>query len=148
VIRRTRGEYGFTLLEVLVTLTVLAIGTALTLSLISGALGNIRKVQQRARTIQHAETVLELTLLDESILRPTSLTGDFEDGTRWAVRVEEMVMPPPPNQNPLQQIMLPVKLLSFSVEVFAPESMAPDFKLQTLKVVNVPQEERLIGMPR
>jgi prepilin-type N-terminal cleavage/methylation domain-containing protein len=147
MIRRT-GECGFTLLEVLVTLTVLAIGTALTLSLISGALGNIRKVQLRARTIQHAETVMELTLLDESIVRPTSLSGDFEDGTRWSVRVDEVVVPPRPDSNPLQQIPMPVRLLSYSVEVFAPESSAADFRLQTMKVVNVPQEERLNRMPQ
>ncbi|MBP1602064.1 MAG: hypothetical protein H6Q06_2215, partial [Acidobacteria bacterium] len=55
------GEGGFTLLEVLVTLAILAVGVTLTLSLISGALANIRKVQIRARTIQHAETVMELT---------------------------------------------------------------------------------------
>jgi prepilin-type N-terminal cleavage/methylation domain-containing protein len=134
-------ESGFTLLEVLVALTVLAVGVALTLSLISGSLGNIRKVQLRARTIQHAETVMELTLLDESIVRPTTLTGDFADGTRWSVRIDEVVMPPPPTENPLQQGELPVKLFSYAVEVFAPESSAPDFRLETMKIVNVQQQQ-------
>ena len=75
--RRSIRESGFTLLEVLITLAILAVGVTLTLSLISGALANIRKVQVRARTIQHAETVMELTLLDDSISRPTTLNGDF-----------------------------------------------------------------------
>ncbi len=137
--QRGRSSAGFTLLEVLVTLSILSIGTALAMSLISGALGNIRKVQLRTRTIQHAETVMEMTLLDDSIVRPTTLTGDFEDGTRWAVHVDEVVVPPPPNQTTLQtqQFQMPMKMFSYAVEVFAPESVAPDFRLHTLKLVNV-----------
>ncbi len=143
---RTADCSGFTLLEVLVTLAILAIGTALALSLISSSLGNIRRVQLRTRTIQHAETVLELTLLDDAINRPTTLTGDFEDGTRWAVRVDEVAMPQPPNQNPNQPIEMPVKMFNYSVEVFAPESAAPDFRLQTLKIVN-PQQQQQQQLP-
>lgn len=152
-VRKAAGSSGFTLLEVLVTLAILSIGTALALSLISGALGNIRKVQLRTRTIQHAETVMEMTLLDDSIVRPTTLTGDFEDGTRWAVRVEEVIVPPPANQTTLQtqQFEMPVKIFSYAVEVAAPESTAPDFRLQTLKLVNVQQQaqqQQQLGLPR
>jgi prepilin-type N-terminal cleavage/methylation domain-containing protein len=139
--RKTGCSAGFTLLEVLVTLSIMSIGAALAMSLISGSLGNIRKVQLRTRTIQHAETVMEMTLLDDSIVQPTTLTGDFEDGTRWALRVEEVVPPPPENQTTLQtqQFQMPVKMFSYAVEVFAPESVAADFRLQTLKLVNVQQ---------
>jgi prepilin-type N-terminal cleavage/methylation domain-containing protein len=135
------GSAGFTLLEVLVTLAIMSIGSALAMSLISGALGNIRKVQLRTRTIQHAETVMEMTLLDDSIVQPTTLTGDFEDGTRWALRVDEVVMPPPENQTTLQtqQFQMPIKMFNYTVEVFAPESPVADFRLQTLKLVNVQQ---------
>ncbi len=152
-VRKAAGSSGFTLLEVLVTLAILSIGTALALSLISGALGNIRKVQLRTRTIQHAETVMEMTLLDDSIVRPTTLTGDFEDGTRWAVRVEEVIVPPPANQTTLQtqQFEMPVKIFNYAVEVAAPESTAPDFRLQTLKLVNVQQQaqqQQQLGLPR
>ena len=76
---RQRAQ-GFTLLEVLVSLAVLSVGVALTLSLISGSLGNIRKVQLRTRTIEHAEAVMELALLDDSVRQPTVFSGDFEDG--------------------------------------------------------------------
>jgi len=131
------AERGFTLLEVLVGLSVMALGAALTLSLISSALGNIRKVQVRTRTIQHAETVMELTLLDASIRQPTTLQGDFEDGTRWRLLVDEWD-PPRPLQAQLQQPpRLPVKMLTFSVEVYSPGSSAADFRLQTLKLINV-----------
>ena len=134
---------GFTLLEVLVALSILSIGAAIALSIISGALGNIRKVQLRTRTIQHAETVMELSLLDDGIQQPTILRGDFEDGTRWSVVVEAVVMPRP--QALPQGIELQQKILSYTVEVFAPDSQAPDLRLQTVKVMNTQQDVKPAG---
>ena len=139
---------GFTLLEVMVSLTVLAIGAALALSLISGSLSNIRKVQLRTRTVEHAEAVMELTLLDDSIRKPIAFTGDFEDGTRWSVRVEDYTMP---TADPLQQKLQPgaaaqnmqVKLLSYTVEMFSPDSRGPDYQLQTIKMVKKLPEDQL-----
>jgi general secretion pathway protein I len=136
---KARSQEGFTLLEVLVAIIVLGVGVALTLSLISGALGNIRKVQLRARAVQHAETVMELTLLDDSIKGPTTLRGDFEDGTTWSVVVNEVTPPPPPMQTAGPQVAPPdlgIKILSYAVEVFDPGSQAPGFQLQTAKIVS------------
>jgi prepilin-type N-terminal cleavage/methylation domain-containing protein len=145
-----RSQAGFTLLEVLVALAVLGIGVALTLSLISGSLRNIRKVQVSTRSIQHAETVLEMALLDDSIQKPTSLRGDFEDGTRWTVRIDEYVPPDKamdasqlPDQLPggQQPAALAVRLFSYTVDVMERESQTSDFTLRTLKLVNVTAPE-------
>jgi prepilin-type N-terminal cleavage/methylation domain-containing protein len=144
-----RQTHGFTLLEVLVALTVLAIGSALVLSLISGSLGNIRKVQMRTRSIEHAQEVMETALLDKSIQQPTSFSGSFEDGSQWSVRVEDYEMPVPPEseQRDLPQNM-PVKLLSYTVEMLGPDSRSPDYRLHTLKLVNKPAQNLQIGAPR
>jgi prepilin-type N-terminal cleavage/methylation domain-containing protein len=145
-------ESGFTLLEVLVTLAILAVGSALTLSLISGTLANIRKVQQRTRTIQHAEAVMELALLDDGIRKPTTFRGDFEDGTRWSVQVDEMPAPEQPAAGPLPpnqpQIENPLRLFSYTVDVMSPDARTPDFSLQTLKIVSIQEPEALVRMPR
>ncbi len=125
---------GFTLLEVLVALSVLAIGAAMTLSAISGALGNIRKVQLRTRTIQHAESVMELSLLDDAIRQPTAKRGDFEDGTRWSLEVSAVDTPMPASLP--QGMQFPQKMLFYTVDVYAPDSQVPDLRLQTLKVVS------------
>jgi len=142
--RRLKGDSGFTLLEVLITLAILGVGTALTLSLISGALGNIRKVQLRIRNIHHAETVMELTLLDDSIRGSKVLTGDFEDGTRWTATVSDYEMPRnqllPLSAAPRQE--LPVKMLSYLVEIYTPESSTASFRLHTLKLVGTQPLER------
>jgi prepilin-type N-terminal cleavage/methylation domain-containing protein len=147
----SRLSQGFTLLEVLVALTILAVGSALTLSLISGSLGNIRKVQLRTRTVEHAEAMMELALLDDSIRQPTSRTGDFEDGVRWSLRVEDYAPPISPQlQVQLQgrdlQQNMPVKMLRYTLEMFSPDSRAPDFRLQTLKLLNKRSNESSIGV--
>jgi hypothetical protein len=133
----------------LVALTVLAIGCALTLSLISGTLGGIRKVQMRTRSIEHAQEVMETALLDKAIQQPTSLSGSFEDGSRWSVRVEDYEMPVPPESAPrdLPQNM-PIKLLSYTVEMFGPDSRSPDYRLHTLKLVNKSAQDLQTGGPQ
>ncbi len=140
---RKCGFLGFTLLEVMVALTVLAVGAALTLSLISGSLGNIRKVQLRTRTVEQAQSVMELALLDESVTRPITFNGDFEDGTRWFVRVEEYALPDAQTQlrDQARQNM-PVRLFQYTVEMLSPGSRAPDYRLQTLKLVRAQPEEQ------
>jgi prepilin-type N-terminal cleavage/methylation domain-containing protein len=134
-----KRESGFTLLEVLVTLTILAVGAVLTLSLISASLGNIRKVRLRTRAVEHARQVMELALVDDAIAGPSTLAGDYEDGTRWSVVIGEMQMPVPATvmQN-VQMTQLPFKVLSYAVEVTEPNSTTPVFQLQTLKLVSVP----------
>jgi prepilin-type N-terminal cleavage/methylation domain-containing protein len=141
------GEGGFTLLEVLITLAILSVGVTLTLSLISGALANIRKVQVRARTIQHAETVMELTLLDDSIDRPTTLNGDFADGTRWTIRISDYEIPKMQQMLlPQQQVEMPMKLLAYSLEIMSPGAASPDLRLETLKLVETRQPGAGLGM--
>ncbi|MDM7994303.1 MAG: type II secretion system protein [Acidobacteriota bacterium] len=140
---------GFTLLEVLVALTVLAVGAALTLSLISGSLGNIRKVQLRTRAIEHAQAVMELALLDASIFQPTAYTGHFEDGSHWSVNIEDYEPPVTPGTQPqdLPRLM-PVKLLRYTVEMFNPASRTPDYRLQTLKLIRNRPQARSAELPQ
>lgn len=134
--RRTlRGRAGFTLLEVLIALTILSVGAALAIAAISGALGNIRKVRLRTQLVEHAETVMELALLDDSVKGPTTLHGDFEDGTRWSVVVADHELPSPQALPGALERPLPIKLLSYTVEVFGPGSASADYRLVTLKVV-------------
>ena len=148
---RCRG--GFTLLEVLIALAVLSIGAALTLTLVSGSLRNIRNVQLKNRAIQHAETVLELALLDDSIKKPMKRNGDFPDGTRFVIAVDEYPMPPEqlaqlsPEQ--VQALMnAKIRLFTYTVEVTKPDSDVPDFRLQTRKIVDISEPLQPVGIQR
>ena len=126
---------GFTLLEVLVAMTVLSIGIAFAVSLISSSLGNIRKVEVRTRIVEHANSVMELALLDQEINGATTFDGDFADGTRWIVRIEEYVPDEPALSNEADN--MPVKLLAYTVEMFQPNSNAVEYRLRTLKLVPI-----------
>jgi prepilin-type N-terminal cleavage/methylation domain-containing protein len=146
---RLRTPKGFTLLEVLVALTVLAVGAALTLSLISSSLGNIRKVQLKTRIVEHAEAVMELALLNDANNDPRTFTGDFEDGTRWTVRIDNYEMPVPEGLQPRSSPQnMPVKLLSYTVEMFSPDSGTSDYRLQTLKLVRTTPEDQRMRIQR
>jgi general secretion pathway protein I len=129
---------GFTLLEVLIALAVLAMASTVTLSLITGSLGNIRKVQQKTRSIEHAEERMESALVDSTILQPTSFSGTFQDGTSWVVRVEDYTELDKQTQSTTATMSAGIpKLLAFTVETTGPESVKPDCRLQTLKLVKV-----------
>ena len=67
-----KGASGFTLLEVLVSLVILAIGATAVLTAISGSLRNVRKVQIRTRVIEYAENVTGVVL---SALYPCIIPG-------------------------------------------------------------------------
>jgi prepilin-type N-terminal cleavage/methylation domain-containing protein len=137
--KRNLQASGFTLLEVLVAITVLAVGSALAMSLMTGSMGNLRKVQLRTKIIEHAESVMETTLLDDTILRPTVLNGDFEDGTRWTVSVEEYV-PQLPSQLQSRDVLQNnrCQLLQYTVDTFSPDARVANYRLQTLKLTKVP----------
>jgi general secretion pathway protein I len=136
--KNMENHAGFTLLEVIVALAILSLGVTLTLSLISGSLRNIRNTQLRARVVQHAETVMEIVLLDDTIREATTVPGDFQDGTRWLAKVEEYQQQEPVSQTLTPQAAaLPLRLFSYTVEVSNPGSNTADFTLRTLKLVNI-----------
>jgi prepilin-type N-terminal cleavage/methylation domain-containing protein len=136
--RDLQAASGFTLLEVMVALTVMAIGAAVTVSLLTGSLSNVRKAQLRTKIIEQAESVIETALLDDTILTPTTLSGDFEDGTSWNVNVEQYVPDVLPTS--LQSVNvqnLQYQLMLYTVDMFGPGSSAANYRLQTLKLIKV-----------
>jgi prepilin-type N-terminal cleavage/methylation domain-containing protein len=130
--RELHKESGFTLLEVLVALTVMAVGAAVVISLLSGSLGNIRKSQLRTKIIEQAQTQLERALLDDTVISGTTQNGTLEDGTSWAVAVEEPDVLLYTDREITSS--LPVTMLQFTIEMRSPDSQI--YTLQTLKVAN------------
>ena len=129
---KPHGTFGFTLIEVLVSMTILAMAIALSVSLISKSLSNVRRIEARTQIVNHANSVMELTLLDQDITEPVAFDGDFEDGTRWTMKIEDYV---PDDVDLLEQGDMPVRLLSYTLEMFQPHSNVMDYRLRTLKLV-------------
>lgn len=122
---------GFTLLEVLVALVVLAVGVAVTMSVISSSLGNVRKSQIRTRLMASAQTVMESALNRDDLEPPFSYQEDLYDGLHCTVTAEEE-----PDANLLTQSAseLPIRLLRYTVQLIGPNS-EPLYSLETLKLV-------------
>ncbi len=125
------GSAGFTLLEVLVALVVLAVGVAVTMSVISGSLGNVRKSQIRTRLMASAQTVMEAALNKDDFEPPFSYREELPDGFHFMVTVEEE-----PDADLLTQSAseLPIRLLHYTVQLIGPDS-EPLYALETLKLV-------------
>jgi prepilin-type N-terminal cleavage/methylation domain-containing protein len=122
---------GFTLLEVLVALVVLAVGVAVTMSVISSSLGNVRKSQVRTRLMAFAQTVMESALSKDDLQPPASYQQELPDGFHCTVTVEEE-----PDANLQTQTVseLPIKLLHYTVQLIGPDSESL-YALETLKLV-------------
>ena len=135
-----RGIGGFTLLEVLIALIVLAVGVSVTLSVMTRSLGNIRKVQLRTQAVEYAQFIMESSLKREDLEEATTFTEDLEDGFRCTVNVEEYDPGLDAEPQIQTQTILPVKLMQYTVEITGPDSAEPMFQLQTLKLVTGSQE--------
>jgi prepilin-type N-terminal cleavage/methylation domain-containing protein len=147
--RTAQSSQGFTLLEVLVALVVLTVGAALTMSLVSGSLAKIKKVQAREHVIEQAEEVMETALLDNDIQQPTTLSGNFDDGASWTVNVEDY-QPSDAQIDTSRSLELSrrLKMLSYTVDVFGPNSRASKCTLQTIKTIYVTQANQLTRTPQ
>ena len=140
--RPKSGAAGFTLLEVLIALVVLAVGISVTLSVITGSVGNIRKAQLRTRAMEYAQSIMESSLNRDDLQETATFTENLEDGFQYTVSVEEY--DPDIDSGPQIQsrTTLPVKLMQYTVEMIGPDSPEPVYQLQTLKLVNVSSQRQ------
>lgn len=80
------NEKGFTLLEILVALTILGIATAIILQQFSAGLKVARLTQEYTNALIHAREKLEEHSLSPRLSEKEE-SGEFEDGYRWQVIV-------------------------------------------------------------
>jgi general secretion pathway protein I len=83
--KRRRGDAGFTLIEVLVALAVVAVALAAIGSLIAATVRGTRSIDSRLALVETARTVMT-GLPDRSQLAPGSFNGQLA-GHRWRVEV-------------------------------------------------------------
>ena len=75
----SRGQRGYTLIEVIVAFAVLALGLTLLLGTLSGAAKQVRWADEAGRAALHAQSLLDSTGVGEP-LREGHREGEFEDG--------------------------------------------------------------------
>ena len=96
--RRERAVAGFTLIEVLVALTVVAISLAAIGSLIATTIRGVRSLDTRLALIETARAVVT-GLPDREELAPGNFSGDLA-GHRWRVDVLPFLIDAIDTQNP------------------------------------------------
>ena len=107
---RTRG---FTLLEVLVALTILGLGFSAVFAGISGSVRSMERARNVDQRVELArEKLSELDLLQK--IRPSdSATGQFADGTRWTLQSSPFIASvkdgPQPNAASMLRIVLTIE---------------------------------------
>jgi prepilin-type N-terminal cleavage/methylation domain-containing protein len=84
---------GFSLLEVVVAVTIIGIGFSVVFSGMSGSLRSLDRVEDNDRRLELARYKLaELDLVPR--IRPNeSASGVFEDGTRWTIETSPFIAP-------------------------------------------------------
>jgi general secretion pathway protein I len=80
---------GFTLLEVMVALAVLAVGIAAVLELFGGGLRLTTKSSRRTQAVVYAQNVMD-RLLAQSTLEDGDDGGQFPGGFSWRTQVYEI----------------------------------------------------------
>jgi general secretion pathway protein I len=81
-------QRGFTLLETLVAMMILAVALVIIFQLFSEALNTGHISESHTRAVWHAREKMEELLLYETLSEEIR-EGDFEDGYRWRFRIEE-----------------------------------------------------------
>jgi len=122
---------GFTLMEILVAIAVLAIALTVILQLFSGALKSARISDAYTLGTFHADEIMSETLLRET-LAPGVEEGRFEDGYRWRTEIVRLEQPEEENAK------LPFDTFRITVRVsWAPHGADPGrhVELNTLKLV-------------
>ncbi|MGE0823865.1 MAG: type IV pilus modification protein PilV [Candidatus Binatia bacterium] len=94
-----RTDRGFTLLEVMVALAVLAVGIVAALDAFGGSLRLTTKASRRTQAAIYAQNVMD-RVLAQSILEDGEENGEFPGGFTWRVQVSEV--PPDEDESRLQ----------------------------------------------
>lgn len=106
-----RRQRGFSLLEVILAFTLLAVALGILMAILGGGLTQVRGAGDASVATLHAQSLLEEMGVLEPI-EPGRRGGDFEDGRyRWEMQVTEVEDPAPsgvvdPNAAPVETVGL------------------------------------------
>ncbi|QTA80619.1 Prepilin-type N-terminal cleavage/methylation domain-containing protein [Desulfonema limicola] len=84
--KKNKNNKGFTLIETMTAMIILAVSLTVILELFSGGLKSARLSDEYTRAIFHAKEKMEEILLADKLTDLES-EGEFEDGFKWAVNI-------------------------------------------------------------
>ena len=83
------ADRGFTLMETLTAMMILAISLVTIFQLFSGGLNSARRAEDYNRAVLYAREKMDELLLRDAMFEG-DLEGDFEDGYRWRARISAL----------------------------------------------------------
>jgi len=103
-------DRGFTLVETLVAISILAISLVVLMQLFSGGLKSSRLSDDYTRGIFHAREKMDEILLAQD-LTPGAIGGEFDDGFRWKAQAVQLDIAE------ARDIQLPFRTFTITVDV-------------------------------
>jgi len=126
---------GFTLIEILVAISILSISLVVIFQLFSGGLKSSRLSDQYTRGIFHAKEKMEEILLSTEFAEEVS-EGEFEDSFRWKSKTV------PIEQAEEEASKLPFNTYNIKVDIFWDEGYKEKrFSISTMKVVEKKKDD-------
>jgi len=123
------SDSGFTLIETLVAISILAISLVVLLQLFSGGLKSSRLSDEYTRGIFHAREKMDEILLAGE-LTPGLIGGQFDDGYKWRAESRHLNVPEAKDAG------LPFRAFNIKVEVlWDAGGTEKNFTINTIKLV-------------
>lgn len=129
-------QRGFSLLEILVAFTILALSLGVLMQIFSGSLRNADVTGDQAQAVALAQSLLASAGVEATLL-PGESTGVLDDKFRWLLRVSPFVEEPRPGETGAVRSPLPLDLWEVAVRVaWGGDSRLPEraLTLTTLRV--------------
>jgi prepilin-type N-terminal cleavage/methylation domain-containing protein len=103
---------GFSLLEVLVAVTIIGIGFSVVFTGMSGSVRGLERIDSNDRRVELARMKLAELDLVQRIRPGDSASGVFADGTRWSLQVFPFIAPVQvgPRRNPSSVVRIVLTL--------------------------------------
>ena len=130
-----RDQCGFTLIEILVAVMILAISVVVILQLFSGGLKASRLSGDYTRAIFHAREKMDEILLQDQMMNEV-LEGEFDDGYQWRVDIQYIEPDEEDKGKPVVD--------SFNIDVninWFYGNKKKNFKISTIKIAKKIEEE-------
>ena len=129
-------QRGFSLLEILVAFSILALALGVLMQIFSGSLRNADVTRDQAQGVALAQSLLASAGV-ETTLVPGESTGVLDDKFRWLLRVSPFVQEPRPGETAAVRTPVPLDLWEVAVRVaWGGDSRVPEraLTLTTLRV--------------
>ncbi len=104
------SDRGFTLIETLVAISILAISMVVLMQLFSGGLKSSRLSDEYTRGIFHAREKMDEILLAQDLTQG-AIGGEFEDGFRWKAEAVQL------DVAAAKDVKLPFRTFTITVDV-------------------------------